>query len=115
MITEQEKQLSKHIANTILQQIGGNKALVMTGAYNLVAGKDTETNNHYVSFKIKGSRTCNYIKISLNSLDLYDIHMSTVCLTKEGFKEKNIKEYNSVYSDMLKGIIEEHTKLYLSL
>ena len=58
------------IAKTILQQLGGNKFVVMTGAKSLCGGEN------YLSFRIPGTMTrdrINYVKITLNSMDLYDV------------------------------------------
>jgi len=95
------------IAETILQQLGGyNKLNMMIGL------KDVFTIENGLSFKIKmrGSKV-NYVKITLNSLDLYDIELGKL----RAGKYKVIKESNGVYSDMLKPIIARTSGLNLSL
>jgi len=54
------------VANIIRDQIGG-KALFMLGAKNLLAHGEENA----LSFRIRGSKKVNYIKISLTPSDLY--------------------------------------------
>jgi len=93
------------IATTILSQLGGAGRLhVMTGAYNFV------DNGNGLSFKIKNPKA-NYIKITLNGMDLYDIEIGRI----RGDNYKVVKEVENIYFDQMKGIIEEATGMYLSL
>jgi hypothetical protein len=93
------------VAQTILNQLGGMKRLViMTGAYNFVASSNA------VSFRIK-NRKVNYIKITLNGKDLYDIKFSRIVK----YDEKVVKEYNDIYFDQLIPIFEETTGMYLRM
>lgn len=93
------------IARTILQQLGGASRLkAMTGAYNFIdTGKG-------LSFRIKNAKA-NYIKITLNSLDLYNLEIGRI----RGVDYKVVAEQNNIYADQLKGIIERVTGMYLSL
>ncbi len=64
-------------AKTILAQLGGNKFLAMTGANTLGWSKDG------LSFKLptKSEYTkngINYIRVRLNSLDLYDVEYGRI-------------------------------------
>ena len=94
------------IAKTILSQLGGNKFIAMTGAKNLVG----DTNS--LSMKIgRNSSNSNYMKITLNSMDMYDIRFSRIVK----YQEKNIKEYNNVFNDMLTDIFTSHTGMYTRL
>ena len=93
------------IAQTILQQLGGmGRLVVMTGAYNFVAVKNG------VSFKIK-NRKVNYIKITLNGKDLYDIEFGRIAVGKL----KVTAEHNDIYFDQLIPIFEKETGMYLRL
>jgi len=92
-------------AETTYRQLG-NKAMVMMGAFNKSYSDDGS-----ISFKIKGSRKFNYIKIALNSMDLYDITFMKV----GKFDIKNEKTVNDIYADMMRSLIEKETGLYLSL
>lgn len=96
---------SQRIASTILQQLGGmNRLRIMTGAYNFLAL------DKGVSFRIKNPKA-NYIKITLTSADLYDLEIGRV----RGGTYKVVYSIEGIYYDQLKGLIEEHTGMYLSL
>jgi hypothetical protein len=93
------------VAQTILQQLGGAGRLnAMTGAYNFI------DRGNGLSFKIKNARA-NYIKITLNANDLYDVEVGRI----RGNTYKVVKEANDLYFDQLKPFIEESTGMYLSL
>ena len=95
------------VATTILNQLGGNKFRVMTGAKNFM--------DHGNAFSMRigrNSSNSNYLKITLNDSDLYDVRFSKV--TKMG-EEKSVREFNDVYNDMLVEIFESHTGMYTSL
>ena len=95
------------VATTILNQLGGNKFRVMTGAKNFM------DHGNALSMRIgRNSSNSNYLKITLNDSDLYDVHFSKV--TKMG-EEKSVREFNDVYNDMLVEIFESHTGMYTSL
>lgn len=95
------------VAKTILSQLGGNKFRVMTGAKNFL------DHGNALSMRIgRNSSNSNYLKVSLNSMDLYDVHFSK--LTRK-FEEKSVKEYNDVYADSLVEIFESHTGMYTRL
>ena len=71
-------------------------------------GEDPE----YQSFIGRNKTNANYLEITLNSLDLYDV---TFCkLTKLG-EMKSVKTYDNVYNDMLVSIFESHTGMYTKL
>lgn len=89
------------VAKTILEQMGGNKIIAMTGAYNILGDANS------LSFKFKGSRKANYIKITLNSLDLYDVYFCRI----RSFEKKDEAEFNGLYYDMLNDVFEKHTGL----
>lgn len=98
--------MSKQVAEIIIQQMGGfGRLKCMVGADYFVA------NGNDVSFKFKGSKVANYIKIKLNEMDLYDIEFGKIW----GYNYKIVKEVNGVYNDQLISIFEDTTKLYLSL
>jgi len=95
------------VGRTIYNQLGGHKFRVMTGAKGFV------DHGNALSMKLgRNSSNSNYLKISLNSMDLYDVHFSK--LTRK-FEEKSVKEYNNVYNDSLVEIFESHTGMYTKL
>jgi len=94
------------VAKTILSQLGGNKFVAMTGAKNLAGDEKS------LSMRIgRNSSNSNYMKITLNSMDMYDIKFSRIVK----YQEKNIKEYNNVFNDMLTDIFTKHTGMYTRL
>jgi hypothetical protein len=93
------------VAEIIAQQMGGTGRLrAMTGAYNFgTSGKD-------LVFKIK-NRTVNYIKVTLNGRDLYDMEFGRV----RAGKYTIVKEYKDVYFDQLIQLFEKTTGMYLTM
>ena len=95
------------VAKTILEQLGGNKFRMMTGAKNFVDCGDA------LSMRIGRNKTSsNYLKITLNMMDLYDVRFSRVSL-KGG--ERSVTEYNNIFNDQLVEVFEKHTGMYASL
>ena len=99
-----KKKKDYRIAKTIQAQVGG-KALFMLGAHTQIAGDD------WYSFRFKGSKVANYLKITLKGDDTYTMSFLKIW----GTKVKEVKEIEGVYFDQLHGIIESTTGLYTSL
>lgn len=98
------------VTKTIAQQLGGtNRLSAMIGAYNFV-GSEKE-NFLAFKFKAKSPAGINYIKIKLTSMDLYDIEFGKI----RSVEYKVVDEIKGVYAEDLKEIIEDKTKLRLSL
>ncbi len=83
-----------------------NVLSAMTGATNFI----NHSKEGAVSFRFKGSKEANYVKISLNGNDLYDVDFIKIW----GMNLNKQKVYNDVYNDQLKELFESHTGLYLS-
>jgi hypothetical protein len=94
------------VAKIIQEQIGG-KTFYMLGAKNLMSHGDENA----LSFRIRGSKAVNYIKISLNGKDLYDMEFGKI----HGMNYKVKATHNDVYADMMHGLIESETGLYTKL
>jgi len=95
------------IAKTILEQLGGNKFVAMTGAKNFVDCGDA------LSMRIGRNKTSsNYLKITLNAMDTYDMKF---CKLTRKFEEKSVTEYHNIYNDMLTDQFTSHTGMYTSL
>ena len=95
------------VAETILKTLGGNKFRLMTGAKNLAGDENS------LSMRIgRNSSNSNYLKITLNSMDLYDMKF---CKLTRKFEEKSVTEYSDVYNDMLTEVFEKHTGMYTKL
>jgi len=99
-----------NIAKTILNQLGGNKFIVMTGAKNVIGGEN------FLQFQIgRNSKGITNVKIILNSLDLYDMtfYKMRSPITEKMFKP--VAECNSIYGDMLDECFEKNTGLLTKL
>ena len=95
------------VAKTILSQLGGNKFRVMTGAKNFGGTEDS------LSMRIgRNSSNSNYLKITLNMMDTYDMKF---CKLTRKFEEKSVTEYNNIYNDMLTDQFTAHTGMYTKL
>lgn len=94
------------VAQTILQQLGGNRFIAMTGAKNFLGGKDK------LIFSIPHAKNgINKVSITLTSDDLY---------TVEFYKFRKldltlITSHVGVYNDMLQEIFTNETGLYTRL
>ncbi len=107
MYANKDKYESGDVARIIWEQLGGNKFRMMTGAKHLAGDENS------LSMKIgRNSSNSNYLKITLNSMDTYD--MTFAKLTKMG-ELKSVSEYNNIYNDMLTDTFTAHTGMYTSL
>ena len=95
------------VAKEILETLGGNKFRVMTGAKNFMG-----FSNGLVMKIGRNSSNSNYLKITLNSMDTYDMMFAK--LTKKG-ELKSVSEYKNVYNDLMRGTFTAHTGMYTSL
>uniref|UniRef100_A0A6M3LQV5 Uncharacterized protein n=1 Tax=viral metagenome TaxID=1070528 RepID=A0A6M3LQV5_9ZZZZ len=92
------------IANTIIKQLGGHRFVVMTGAKHIFAHESG------VSFRVPGTMTknrINYVKITLNTMDTYDIEFKRIY----GLKVKDISDFSGAYCDMLQEVFTKETGL----
>ena len=98
----------QEVAETILQQLGGNKFRVMTGAKNFMSHNDPG-----LSFRIpnRASGMPNYVKIRLNSLDYYDVEFGRV----RGVDYRITSEHDNVPVENLVELFERQTGLYTRL
>jgi hypothetical protein len=62
-------------------------------------------------FKAKAKNKANYIKITLNPMDTYDLEFCNI----RGMKVNWLEPITNVYCDQLKEVFEIETGLYLSL
>ena len=84
-------------ANTILDQLGGRRFQVMTGAKHFV-GTDNS-----LTFRLPGTRNfvrdkINAVRVTLNDLDLYDVDYMRVY----GTKCRTVNRSAGIYADMLR-------------
>lgn len=100
--------LSSFSASTVLGQLGGNKFIAMTGAKDFMKDDD----KRMIAFKIgRNSKTVNYVKITLNGKDLYDMDFIRI----RGANMKVVSTAKDVYFDKLQGMFTEHTGMYTHL
>ena len=99
---------SKQTAKTILNQLGGNKFVAMTGAHNF-----TFDDKGTLMFRFKGCKNFKILKIRLNSLDTYD--MTFIQLGNAPKHKITRKEINGIYDDGLQQIFTQETGLYTHL
>lgn len=86
----------------LLQQLGGNKFIAMTGAKNFV--KDTNS----LSFRITNAKYgINYVKITLNSMDTYDMEFGRI----DKSEYRVISYIEGIYNDNLQETFTENTGL----
>lgn len=98
--------MSNEIATTILQQLGGRKFQVMTGAKNFIShGAENALSFKLPSrFALKG---INYVKVILDASDTYTVIFGKVL----GRTYKEIARYSDIYNDMLQSLFTRETGL----
>lgn len=91
------------IAKIILQQLGGNRFIAMTGAKNILAIENG------LSFKLPRfvGVKINHVKIILNDYDLYDLEFGRI----HGMNYKVLSRIENVYAEMLQDIFTTETGL----
>ena len=100
------KERGRNIAKTILQQLGGNKFIAMTGAKNL------GFTNNGLQMKIgRNSKGITHVVISLKSTDTYDVEF----IKMRGVNRKVVKKLKRVYADQLGKIFTKYTGLRIRL
>lgn len=103
----------RRISETILQQLGGQRFLVMTGAKHLMFGDGN------LSFKLGKNFAkdgINYVDIQLTEMDLYEVKYSKITHSRtKGFQELVIAQDSMIYSDMLRSSFTTNTGLHTSL
>jgi hypothetical protein len=97
------------IGQVILNQLGGNRFIAMTGAKNLISHGDG------LSLRFPQKKGKNYLKITLNAWDTYNLEWGMIRNKQgiPGYTKKKVVE--DVYSDQLQEIFTEETGLYTTL
>ena len=97
---KEEKLTESRVAKTILQQLGGNKFIAMTGAKNL------GSTNKSLQFKIgRNSKSISHVIITLKSSDLYEMEFIRI----RGVKRTVVKKVKGVYADQLQTMFTKYT------
>lgn len=95
------------VAKTILNQLGGNKFLVMTGAKHLF---DLGNGLQFKLPNFAGVRI-NAVRITLDPSDTYSVEFGRV----RGSTYSKLSEHNEIYADSLVSLLERETGLATSL
>lgn len=95
------------VATTILQQLGGRRFIVMTGAKHIGGTADA------LSFKLpkRQGNPVNYVRITLTPADTYDVEFSRV----HGLQYTIIHKTEGIYNDQLQELFTRYTGLQTSL
>ena len=96
--------MSTQVAETILEQLGGRRFIVMTGARHFVAEGDALRFRLPSNFANKG---INAVRITLNCMDTYDLIFSNVT----GFDVTEIVTVTDTYADHLRDVFTYETGL----
>ena len=93
------------VARTILEQLGGRRFMVMTGAKNFVGG------NNSLTFRLPGKNFCkqsiNSVQITLDPSDTYTVTFARI----RGIDVKVIAMHRDVYVENLRSLFTEVTGL----
>ena len=116
MLTEQQQntvdrdERSLAIAHTICHQLGGQGRLKC-----MIGAKAFAVVENGLSFKFPregpDGYKVNYVKITLNGLDLYDVEFGYI----HGGNYKVVTKHENAYCDSLEDLFYNATGLYLSL
>jgi len=102
------------IAQTILEQLGGNRFIVMTGAKNFL--RDDRDGLVSLSFNIgRNSSRANKVKITLETSDTYTVRFSRFSRKGMSYEDKELLLVTDVYADTLREVFTDFTGLYTSL
>lgn len=101
---------TKMIAQEILKQFGGQRSLYMIGAKHVCSLSEGGVQMKHMKTTID-NKASNFFKITLNSMDLYDLEFGYV----HGVNYTIRKTVENVYAEDLVRIFEDTTKLYLRM
>ena len=94
-----------NVAQEILEQFGGNRAMAMIGGAVIMGKK-------HLTIKFHGCKKSNIVTIVLNeAMDLYEMTFYKLC----GVNLKEVEKIEQVCAENVRGIFESKTGLYLSL
>jgi hypothetical protein len=106
-MTTQTTETRNAVATEILNQLGGSRFTAMTGSKNFGAGENS------LSMRLARNKSnAQYLTITLNSLDLYD--MKFVCVNRN-YEFTVRAERNNVYAEDLQATFTDITGLYTRL
>ncbi len=119
-LSEAVRSLHENAADTILKQLGGqNRVQTMIGVKQFLSDNGGRT--LILKFTNPKRNKPNFVKITLNGKDLYDIEFGRTGKKKDkqlGISlpsYKVIKKTKDIYSDSLVDVFEKNTGLYLRM
>jgi hypothetical protein len=97
----------------ILQQLGGNKFLAMTGSKNLTY---SSVENNYLQMRLTRNMSgANFLKITLNASDTYTLKFFKVTIKDYMPIISKEQTFEDIYCDQLQEIFTKVTGLYTKL
>jgi hypothetical protein len=104
--------IARETAQTILQQLGGNRFLAMTGARNITFGV-LDGGNVAVNMQLPGARdhkgqAVNRLRITLDASDTYTVQT----FYARGMALRPVDDRCNVYCDQLQDVFTRLTGLY---
>lgn len=103
--------MSQQVAQIILEQLGGRKFAVMTGARNFMSSNDE---CGALSFRLPSNfakEGINYVKVTLTGMDDYTLTFGKV----RGLKYKVVDTREGIYAENLREVFKRVTGLDTSL
>ena len=95
---------NRQIAQAIIDQLGGNRFIAMTGAKMFVFGEN------WLQFKLPArfaTDGINHVKVTLDGSDTYSVEFGKA----RGINYRKLAESTGVYADMLAGVFTDATGL----
>jgi hypothetical protein len=101
--------MSNHIAQIIMQQLGGNRFAAITGAHSWASGEKS------LSFRVpKAKNNIRGVVIDLNDRDLYNMRF-VASRIKPQVEVYDVASYNDLYATQLQDIFTKETGLITHL
>jgi hypothetical protein len=114
--TKKDTQAAQKIAGEILNQLGGNKFLSMTGCKNLMFGENEKAETVYIQMDLrKNESKANRLMITLELNDTYTMDFMKINLSAYNTSIKTMKCVKGVYHDKLQEIFTSVTGLNTKL
>lgn len=95
--------MNLEVANTILEQLGGARFVVMTGAKHLAGGET------FLQMRVgSNARKVTNVRVELTPADTYTVTFYNI----RGVNVRTLSQVCDVYAEQLQETFTEHTGLY---
>jgi hypothetical protein len=101
-------------AQTILEQLGGNRFAAMTGANTFVGDEQARSLRFKISSRL-ATNGANMVRVTLEPSDLYRVEFFKLYSFRGQPKLREISRHDGVYFDQLRPLFTEQTGLDTSL